>query len=441
MKYLKLSLLAMLLIGISTSCLKMEEEDIFDDNAAARLDKAIKSYNEILTAEGGKWMLEYYSNSGEPGYVYLMTFNKNGSVKISGKNTLIGELQGLEQTSAFGSEVSMWDVIGDNGPVLTFNTYNSIFHVFANPEDIGATDTDEQGYGHEGDYEFDLMKYQNDTLYIDGKKYELHMLMTRVSPDVDDATFFDELDAKKAEIFSASIPELYLTDGNGKRFVCTDASSMIWSIYPEGGDAITETEVYNAIFTPSGFRFMSPFKYDGGQVQSFKLQGDKFVGDDGKSFVAAAALGTLFTDSRFKWQVDASASSGALLEAYNAITTGTKAYNGSTLTYINFMTTTVNGEPVRTMMFRVKMKTGSKNLDCNLYNVVTTDGTNVSFKFTGEGDKNALVYQTNVAAIAAFVKTLEEGQYTLSTDRPLGPSVIKMVDKTNPDNYLTLKVV
>lgn len=444
MKYIKLSLLAMLLMGISTSCFKMEEEDIFDENAATRIDHAIKNYTDILTDKGGKWMLEYYANADEPGYVYLMTFNKNGSVQMSGKNVYIGDLKGVDNSSVFASEESLWEVIGDNGPVLTFNSFNPIFHLFANPEDISKTETDEQGYGHEGDYEFDIMKYSGDTLYLDGKKYEHHMIMTRLQDVNDDEAFFNSLDEFATE-FTTLIPELYLTTPSGKRYVCSGAASMIWSMYPEGGDPIMETKTYNAILNPTGVRFMNPLSIlaDGGDtpVQSFKLKDGKLVAEDGKTTIEAAPLFDLFTDARFKWQTDATKSSGALLEAYNAFAAGTKAYNGSTLQYIQFLTQNVADVPTKSMLFRVKMKSGSSYLNCNLYCNITGEGANVSFKFSGEGDKNALVYAQKVEAIANFMSLLENGQFVITTDKPVGPSVIKLTDKNDANSYLTFKVV
>lgn len=428
-------------MGITTSCFKMEEPDIFDENAATRIDKAIKNYTDILTDKGGKWMLEYYANGDHPGYVYIMTFDKNGSVKMSGKNTLIGELYNEQNVSKFASETSLWEVIGDNGPVLTFNSYNHIFHLFANPEDIASTEEDEQGYGFEGDYEFDIMKFSGDTLYLDGKKYEHHMLMTRLPESTDDEAFFNQIDEATAQ-FSPLIPELYLTTPTGKRYVCSDATSMIWSIYPEGGDKITETQTYNAIITPFGVRFMNPLyilaDYDRNDipVQAFKFKDGKLVAEDGKTVISPDALGNIFADSRFKWQVDAAKSSGALLDAYNAFANGAKAYNKATLQYMQFLHITSSTLNTKALLFNVKVS--SKALSCNLYCDVTPNGDNVSFKFTGDGDKNALVFYNNVAEVKDFLSLLESEEYALTTDRPLGPSVMKLTSKKDANSYLTV---
>ena len=179
-KFLNISLVVLVaLSSVSLVSCKNETKEIFDDDAVARLDRAKADYAEILTDKGGKWQMEYFSNDEEPGYIYVMTFNKNGSVTISGKNKWIGVVDGLNLGSiGYGSATSLWEIIADNGPVLSFNSFNKYFHLFADPEDIPSNsdeDDNEQGYGHRGDYEFDLMKYSGDTLYITGKKHGIDM--------------------------------------------------------------------------------------------------------------------------------------------------------------------------------------------------------------------------------------------------------------------------
>mgnify|MGYP004443178859 FL=1 len=443
MKYIKLSLIATLLLAISTSCFKMEEEDIFDDNAVVRLDKAIANYKKILNDKGGKWMLEYYSNSGEAGYIYLMSFNDNGSVTISGKNEFIGEVLVGKTESTFGSESSMWDVIGDNGPVLTFNTYNNIFHIFANPEDIGQTDTDEQGYGHRGDYEFDIMKYSNDTLYLDGKKYEIHMLMTRVDNSVNDEEFFAKLDVTKAS-FSPLIKELYLTAQSGQRYICTDASTGLWSIYPEGGDKITETQTFNAIVTPTGLRFMRPLsilpEYGDFAVQDFKFDDSGLIAEDGQTTIRTAPLGELFSDIRYSWRINTSLSKGTFLDAYNAVVAGCKSYNSSTLEEINFTNHVVSPSTYGAVHFRSKLKSSTNRLNCYLYKETKGSGYDVDITMTGEGDKNALVYRDKVPAMKQFVQLLNDTSFRVETDNPLAPTTVRLIDKNNSENYFTLSL-
>lgn len=51
------------------------------------------------------------------------------------------------------------------GPVLSFDTYNEIFHFFSDPAIPGLP-----GLGYEGDYEFIFMGQENNELILKGKK-------------------------------------------------------------------------------------------------------------------------------------------------------------------------------------------------------------------------------------------------------------------------------
>ena len=254
----------MVLVALSSvslvSC-KNETDEIFDEDAVARLEKKKAEYAQILTDKGGKWQMEYFSNDEEPGYIYVMTFNENGSVTISGMNKWIGNLGAI----AYGSATSLWEVIADNGPVLSFNSFNKYFHLFADPEDIPSQDDEadnEQGYGHRGDYEFNLMKYSNDTLYISGKKHGIDMIMTRIAPDIDDAQYMNEVVAMADSFFHARIPQVYINLPNDVRYVVKNGASSILSMFKEGEDEISTSFTHNVIITHDGidpqFRISDP---------------------------------------------------------------------------------------------------------------------------------------------------------------------------------------
>ena len=215
-KLYKFSAIAAVLMSASLASCNHEEADIFDSSAAHRTEEARKMYNEILLDKGGKWQMEYFTTEQEHGYVYLFTFRKDGTVTISGNNEYITKLTNIDSNvPSYGSETSMWTVLSDNGPVLSFNSYNTIFHLFATPEDIPGTERDEQGYGHSGDYEFDLMKYSNDTLYLEGKKNGAEIIMTRIAPETDDETYLNEVVALADSFFNAKIPAVYVNRQGG----------------------------------------------------------------------------------------------------------------------------------------------------------------------------------------------------------------------------------
>ena len=368
-KLYKFSAIAAVLMSASLASCNHEEADIFDQNAAHRTEEARKMYKEILLDKGGKWQMEYFTTEEEHGYVYLFTFRNDGTVTISGNNEYITKLTNIDSNvPSYGSETSMWTILSDNGPVLSFNSYNTIFHLFATPEDIPGTERDEQGYGHSGDYEFDLMKFSNDTLYLEGKKNGAEIIMTRIAPETDDETYLNEVVALADSFFNAKVPAVYVNLPGGYRHVVLDGATQLPKFYPETGDYITEYVGRNAIITHDGFTLGKPLtlrdSIDGNDytIQHFIRQkdGSLLCTDDNRITITADALNKVVGDERLLWRVNAADCKGELGTAFAGLNTGFKAYNGSSLVYFNIGLNVLNNtKSPYTMVVRIKTKRGS----------------------------------------------------------------------------------
>ncbi|MDE6510862.1 MAG: DUF4302 domain-containing protein, partial [Muribaculaceae bacterium] len=192
-KNIYISILAALAL---TAC-SNDSEEIFDQSAAERLEQYKKDYADVLTADGGLWSMEYFANPDEPGYVFVMKFDKNGSVDISANHKWIG--------GEFKQETSLWKMIADNGPVLSFNSYNNLFHIFSDPANIEGPDApkgeegdiNETGYGHEGDYEFQVMEVLDEgkTVRLLGKKRLYDIFLHRLDAATDIEGYLAEVKA------------------------------------------------------------------------------------------------------------------------------------------------------------------------------------------------------------------------------------------------------
>ena len=140
------------------------EDDLFDKSAAERLNEASELYSKRLCASPNGWAVQLYPTKEDKapygnGYLLLFRFHENKSVDASMYNAL--------SNNTYMSASSTWDVITDNGPVLSFNTYNSVFHTFSDPEDVPSTGSDldpndETGTGIGGDYEFIIVDAPED---------------------------------------------------------------------------------------------------------------------------------------------------------------------------------------------------------------------------------------------------------------------------------------
>ncbi|MDE7388524.1 MAG: DUF4302 domain-containing protein, partial [Muribaculaceae bacterium] len=261
---MKKSLFILPLMALAAASCSNTEDLIFDGSAAERLEQGRTDAIAKLTADGGLWAMEYFSNSDEPGYVMLFRFDSNGSVEISADHKWIG--------GEFRQETSLWAVVSDNGTVLTFNSYNTLFHIFSDPNDITGADQpvnpdrdnepiDETGYGHEGDYEFQVMNADsNDVMRLLGKKRGYNIYMHRLPADTDEAEYLAAIKANSVRIFSTNFPKLIFTDlASGEEFVA-HSSKGIMNVYPLDGDSITQAREKQYIVTADGIRFSTPFK-------------------------------------------------------------------------------------------------------------------------------------------------------------------------------------
>ena len=448
-KLYKFSAIAAVLMSASLASCNHEEADIFDQNAAHRTEEARKMYKEILLDKGGKWQMEYFTTEQEHGYVYLFTFRNDGTVTISGNNEYITKLTDIDSNvPSYGSETSMWTILSDNGPVLSFNSYNTIFHLFATPEDIPGTERDEQGYGHSGDYEFDLMKYSNDTLYLEGKKNGAEIIMTRIAPETDDETYLNEVVALADSFFNAKIPAVYVNLPGGYRHVVLDGATQLPKFYPETGDYITEYVSRNAIITHDGFTLGKPLtlrdSINGNDytIQHFIRQKDGALlcTDDNRITITADALNKVVGDERLLWRVNAADCKGELGTSFAGINTGFKAYNGSSLVYFNIGLNVLNNtKSPYTMVVRIKTKRGSYLNMLVPYTVEYTGKDEIKFVL-GEMDNNMKTFIDKVPAFKTMMNKLASSTFKCSSNSLIAPVNMVLTDSGDASSALGISI-
>ena len=151
-----------LMVATLPSCLKDDKAN-FSGSPATRLDEAVKVNKQILESAPNGWSLGYYAgrNYSGPGFTLTLKF-KDGKAYIMGDN---------KDATTVG--VSEYDVVKDQGVVLTFPTYNSVIHELA-----GAS----QGYpeGLQGDYEFSILEANVNFIRLRGKKWKNEMILTPI---------------------------------------------------------------------------------------------------------------------------------------------------------------------------------------------------------------------------------------------------------------------
>ena len=263
--YILLGLLSFML----PSCLK-DNKEIFDKPAAARIDALITEEKALLEAAPKGWRMEYYAGrdySG-PGFTLLMKF-ENGHVTMAGDN--------VDPELLATSEYS---IVRDQGPVLTFPTYNEVIHSLASAS-LGYPE------GIQGDYEFAILSATADTVRLLGKKWGNEMRLVRIP---DDSSIEEQIlgilnvrEGMTASTFDFSLGSKELAQGE----IRGDARRLSVKI----GERSFDTP-FN--FTATGITLQSPIVVEGKSYSTFTWDGEA------QQFTSGDLVAKLFLPKSYK---------------------------------------------------------------------------------------------------------------------------------------------
>lgn len=259
------------------SCLHNDEE-LFDEPAAQRLANTVSADKELLESATSGWAIRYFTGESYTGYgtTFLAKFNKDGKADVSGEIAP----HDMVTTSSF-------DVISDQGPVITFNTYNEIMHYLAQPY---QDDVD----GEQGDYEFVIQKATQDTIYVRGKKWGNHMIFVRLP---EGTNWVDYLD--KTQALEESFMKSYhlISNGADAGLVKFDINNRRVSIADASGKEISEQPY---CMGTDGVYLSQPVEIDGTTYQNLKYDDAQLTltpvdAADAKSYWQGMVTPDLFT--------------------------------------------------------------------------------------------------------------------------------------------------
>ena len=149
---------AFLLLILNSSCLKQPIEN-FESNPSERINQRIAEALSLIATPNQSWVLYYYPHESRifGGYTLFLKFTEEGKVSIS--NDL--ELGQIPIESDFR-------IIAEQGPLLSFNSFNKNIHYFSEPggdSGMGPVDT-----GMGGDFEFIVMEASATLFILKGKR-------------------------------------------------------------------------------------------------------------------------------------------------------------------------------------------------------------------------------------------------------------------------------
>lgn len=393
-----------------------EEEDLFNDSSANRADVTIMANIEVLTGASNGWLMEYFPASSQEygGYNILLKFTEDGKVTVSS-----------ELYAPTDAATSYYAVKQSAGILLSFDTYNEIFHLFSDPSD--PTGIGGSGYGMEGDYDFLILEATPEKILLKGKKAGGVAVLTPMQGSWSEY-ISDIQAANDAMIFSK-----YELEMNGQTIPVTISNRTLTFTYEENGD--TKSQTASFILTQTGYKLYEPIVIYEKTLGSF-------------TFDATNELFTETNDNNIKLipvipPLNEQFVSGDWFIAYSKLGTYAQTYFsyckqnyidaiGEEIVYA-FMGSALYGK--FGFNFNSSGYGGLLGYD---YELIGEDKISLQFNMTGEGD--GVWYHNN----AGFHYLLNPFGYnsarifTLTTDNLIKPSYIILTEDSNPNNSMTL---
>lgn len=404
---------------VFTSCL-FEQKDIFDKTPAERMEAYLNEYQELLESSADGWIMEYYPESymSYGGYVYFLTFNE-------------GEVSAQFQMATDVSKpiTSLYKMTPDDGPVLSFDTYNEYLHYFANP-----SSSEYQGKG--GDTEFKIMGKSEDEseIYLIGRKSGNPCKLVR-NDEWNATEYLTACNAIKNELNYSTITSMEFQVGDAKgeaeKGGDMEFNNYLYFGYPEDGVMDSEDEVliegeFPFCTTPDGIRLFEPVEIDGAEYDYFYYDGEnnRFITED--EYVSInmiyTAISQQFADA--EWYIAHSNLSPAAAAIFSEVE-ATLASSSDAIEYIAFGTG-LSGSKKYGLEFQCTKGKGTFEYKPN---VKAED--KLGLKYTMVNDGDAKKYLTNLLKIIDCFGRSSEKTFTVETDNFKVPTWIKLTDVNN----------
>lgn len=415
MKNVKI-LLGIAILGLMTSCLK-DQEDTFDKPSAQRAEESIAANYKILAGAEHGWLMQYYPSPYRTygGYNVFMKFTADGKV------TVASDIDDAEATAE-----SNYKITQSAGVVLSFDTYNEIFHLFSTPDaPLGG----ETGTGWEGDYDFEFISASPEKIVLKGKKTGNYATMVPFKDD----NWADYIN-KVAVIEQDMAFPMYSMKIDTTTVDIVKSYRCFSMTYPTATTDTTISVPY--VVTDGGLQFYEPVTIAGKQISGFKHATDTWdfaCADDANIILNGIVppLNETFVSS--DWYMAYSAAGEYAQAALKRMEAGS-ATEGETIVLLAF--TNEDGYP------SLYFQSGNyRGWFCYSYKFTGDDTITMYYNGTNDGG-NAPYYlrycdYTPIVSVFGF-DAQSARTFKLTTDDLKSPTYITLTDVNEPTNVITM---
>ena len=393
------------------SCLK-DQEDVFDKSSSLRMQEVLDKTKAALTGNENGWSLDYYPSRdlSYGGIAYAIQF-KGTEATVYSQNAEKGE-------------TSLYKLTNDDGPVLSFDTYNSLMHAYATP-------SSSEYEAKDGDFEFIIMDVQSDLITLKGKRSGNMMYMHRLS-----------LPAKE---YIAAVQNIEEKMYSGKYAFVIDGDSILvrrtGNVFLFTDPKTGESTEMPFITTTTGFELKDTVTIMGKNVEGFNYSENGIWANPTDNSIALVAIPQPLTEflTTHYWFFKASAMSEKALKLFNKAKEGS-AEIGEEVKYMIIGPNDVLGY---SGAFGFSFMSGDSkgNFGGSLVldaDILTDDILTLYYTGKVEGDGGWYFSNANYNYVISALTGPAGFSYTLTADNLKNPTWIKMQQIDDPEMYFTV---
>lgn len=425
-----------------TACSTIESDEIFDKSAAERLNEATDKYTHLLTKAPYGWAFEYYptGDADDGALLYALKFNNDGTVDVAGDPS---------QEHHVMAESSLWDIILDQGPVLSFSTYNNLIHMWSDPNSDGE--------GYLGDYEFSFVYDENEdpekVIMLRGKKRGLKSRLKMIDEDVTPEEYLLDVDAMQTKNFPTGQKNYALLHIGEDVYRLDNMNTMVPEFYIYGTDPIFFGRPNSYLLAKYDgqyeMRFNKEFLNSDSTVSEknfiFDAAKQEFVGVNGNARITPPVFSTLISENLFLGDV----TSGKLIknnemsESFKSIWTAAenalKAKN-YTLNESVLSLDKANEDANCSITLKYKPRTGAAVTLYYLFDLKESDG-KVTLTYVAPFNSGAENILTNFPDVDKYIKAFA-GTYTVDnpSENKFTVNSVKLTGVDDPNKSFVLNL-
>lgn len=415
----KIYLCAALLGATALTACRFEDDDLFDDSPAMRIQRYNAEVSALLCQPENGWVMQYFYGDDTQGLNLFCKFGADGAVRMAGDHQYMG--------NAYAEDTSLWKMTAEDGPILAFNTYNKVISYFGDPQNDG------EGLG--GDYQFLVISASEDEVILRGQRHNAEVRLIP-SPYADWKDYIAACKKVNDVVVKGKVQTYYL-EADGHLAYASGISGGLLNVGPLL-DYVPYS--YNFIVTPQGIRpqrainIGSDMNWEG--VKSFHElsyapDSASLVSEDGS--VSLRPAWPLYVSAQMNGArtvtVKREQMEGEMQTLYDEIAALVLGRFNQTLQYITFGTSTesktanrrtgvifsfINGRNEFTLAYTSSWKIEGETI------TFTVDADDPSGNYSNYGSVEGLPEK-----LAAFV-SLFAGSYEMSADNAFSPSVVTM---------------